>query len=79
MSQGVNVIYIKLIQHGINAIIQATLLEKLAVGICRGSKAAGNRDTGVSQVTDHFAEGCIFAPDPLYIVDTQVLEGHYVL
>ena len=79
LSQSVHIIDIELVQDSIDAVVEATLLEELAIGVCRGGKAAGNRNTGIGQIADHFAERSIFAPDPLYIVNAQLLEGHYVL
>ncbi|MEK1907933.1 MAG: hypothetical protein AAAB13_19340, partial [Pseudomonas sp.] len=35
--------------------------------------------TSTGQVADHFAQGCVFAPYMLHIVDAELIEGNYVL
>ncbi|GLK61555.1 hypothetical protein GCM10017624_37190 [Azotobacter vinelandii] len=62
-----------------DTIIQAALLEEVTVGLGCGGKAPGNGYTGTGQVADHFAQGCVFAPYSLHIVDAELVKGNYVL
>ena len=79
LSQGIDVIDVEFVQRSIDAVVQTTLLEKFPIGLCSGCKATGNRYAGVGQVADHFTKRGVLAAYTLDVVNTQLLEGHYVL
>ena len=62
-----------------DALVESTLVKKVAVGLGRGGKPARHRDTGAGQVADHLSQGSILAPHPLDIVVAELIEGDYVL
>ncbi|GLH20823.1 hypothetical protein RS3R6_09680 [Pseudomonas atacamensis] len=60
-------------------IVQAAQFEEVTIGLSRRGEAAGDRNTGACQVTDHLAQGCVLAPHMLNIVFAELIEGNYVL
>src|SRR5690606_5989329 len=79
LGQGIDVIHIKTIQHIMDTLVQAALLQEIPVGLGSGGETARHRHTSASQVTDHLAQGGVLAPYMLNIVDAELIEGHYVL
>ncbi len=73
LGQGIDVIDVQCVQGCMDAVVQATLFEKVAVRLSRSGKAARHRDAGTCEVTDHLAQGCVLAPHMLYIVDALEL------
>ncbi|GAB3467874.1 hypothetical protein GCM10027398_15590 [Azotobacter salinestris] len=62
-----------------DAIVQTALLKEVTVGLGSSGKAPGNGYAGAGQVADHFAQGCVFAPYSLHIMDAEFVKGNYVL
>ena len=79
LGQGVDVVHIQGVERRMDAVVQATLLEKVAVRLGRSGKAARHRHAGTGEVADHLAEGCVLAPHMLHIMDAELIEGNYVL
>src|SRR5690606_1667425 len=77
--QSVNVIHVQRVQGSVDPVVETTLLEKLAIGISSGGKAARYGNTRAGQIADHFAKRGVLAADTLDIPNTQLLKGHYVL
>ncbi|GAB3381516.1 hypothetical protein GCM10027514_21310 [Azotobacter armeniacus] len=61
-----------------DTLVQTALLEEVTVGLGGSGEAPGNRYAGAGQVADHFAQGCVFAPYSLHIVDAELIKGNYV-
>ncbi|MCY1285317.1 hypothetical protein D9M70_342490 [compost metagenome] len=79
LGQGVDVIHIELVEGGVDAIVQATLLEEVTVGLGGSGKTTRNGNASASQIADHLAQGCVLAPHMLNIVNAELIEGNYVL
>ncbi|MCY1348043.1 hypothetical protein D9M69_341750 [compost metagenome] len=79
LGQGVDVIHIELVEGGVDAIVQATLLEEVTVGLGGSGKTTRNGNASASQIADHLAQGCVLAPHMLNIMDAELIEGNYVL
>ncbi len=74
LGQGDDVIDIQGIEGGVDALVQAALLEEIAVGLGRGGEPAWNGHARASQVGDHLAEGCVLAAHALDVVHAKLLQ-----
>jgi hypothetical protein len=79
LGQGIDVVDIEGIQRRMDLIIQAALLEKVAVGLGGSGETTRDRYTGAGKVADHLAQGGVLAPYVLNIVIAELIEGNYVL
>ena len=57
-----------------NAIVQAALLEEVAIGLGSGGEPARYGDARAGQVGDHLAEGCVLAAHALDVVHAKLLQ-----
>ena len=74
-----HIVYIQPGQRGGNALIQAVVRQKCAVGFGRSGKAAGHAHAFFSQLADHFAQGGVFAAHLFYVGHTQIFKPDYIL
>jgi len=79
LRQRIHVIHIQCVERCMDTLVQTALLEEVTVGLGGSGKAPGNGYAGAGQVADHFAQGCVFAPYSLHIVDAELVKGNYVL
>ena len=68
-----NIVNIRFIQQFINALVYAALVQKLVkrVGGCGETIRNGNTHSG--KVSNHFTQGGIFAPNPVYIIHAELV------
>ena len=72
-SQGVDVIGVQCIKLGIDARIQAVVLEELAERVGRGGKTRGDANA-LGQLGDHLAQAGILAADGVDVLHAEFLE-----
>ncbi|MNQ31146.1 hypothetical protein D3C85_445110 [compost metagenome] len=77
--QGVDVVDVERIEGRVDLVVEAAQFEEITISLSRRGEAAGDRNTGACQVTDHLAQGCVLAPHMLNIVFAELIEGNYVL
>jgi hypothetical protein len=63
----------------VDLFVQATVFEKIAIGLGGGGKATWDRNPGTGQIADHLAQGRVFAAHSLNVVFAKLVEGNYVL
>ena len=67
-----HVLYVEVIEFGLDALVQPVLGEKLAVGIRGGGEAPGDLHADFRQVMDHFAQRGVLAAHDGHVVHAKV-------
>src|SRR5690606_29980603 len=77
--QLVNVVYVKRIQSLINTVFQTVRCQKFPVCMRRCGKTARDGNPCIGEITDHFTEGSVLAPDTVNIGHSQVVKPDNVI
>src|ERR1700722_10093637 len=73
-----DIVDIEVGQLGPDTGVQASLFQKLTVGVRRGGETGRDLDAELGESTDHFAERGVFTAYRLDIVHSKLLEGDHV-
>ena len=77
--QLVNIVNVQDIQGFVDAVFQAVSGQEFPVSMCRCSETARNGNTCIGEITDHFTEGSVLAPNTVNIGHSQVVKPDNVI
>ena len=72
--QCIDIVDVEAIERVIDTFVETIRAEKIAIGCGAGRKAAGDSDSQVAKIADHFAERGVLATNHFDVIHAKLIE-----